>query len=76
MQKTINLARQLGDGLGAAAVLLGLVKIVSDLEDNRNLGGESAGAANILLRDARAVEAIEHGTESKHLPVRPEQRDR
>ena len=65
MEQPVDLPRQLGKRFGAPAVLRGLMQAVGNFKSHRNLGGESAGTANILLRDARFIEAIEHAEHSQ-----------
>ncbi len=74
-QQAINLARQLRKHLGAFAVQFGLMQVVGDFEHHGNLRGQGAGAANILLRDAGVVEAVEHAEHAEHFSVGAEQRD-
>ena len=67
-QQTIDLPRQFRERLGAPSVLLGQVQVVRHFKHHRNLGGQSAGAANILLRDAGAVQPVEHAEHSQDAP--------
>ena len=47
------------------------MKVVGNFEHNRNLSGKGAGAANILLRNARVVEAVQYAEHAEHFPVAP-----
>ena len=53
-----------------------LVQVVGDFEHHRNLGGQGAGPANILLRNAGVIETIEHSEHAEHFSVGAEQGDR
>src|SRR5580658_1368682 len=57
---TIDLPRQLRKRLGALALLFGEMEVVRHFQDHGDLRRQGAGAANVLLRDARAVETVKH----------------
>ena len=50
-----------------------LVQIVSDFKHHRDLGGEGAGAANILLRNPSVVQTVEHAEHAQHFSVSAQQ---
>ena len=57
-QQAVNLAPQLCKRLGALAMPFRLVQVMGDFKHHRNLGGKSAGTANILLGDAGVVRLV------------------
>ena len=61
-------------GFGAAAMLLRQMQIARNLQHHGNLVGKRAGTANIFLRNAGAVQPVEHGKHAQHSAVGPEQR--
>src|SRR5271163_3227273 len=65
-QQTIDFPGEFRERLGTAAVLLGQVEVVRYFEDHRDLSGQGASAANILLGDAGAVEPIENAEHAEH----------
>ncbi len=75
MQRSIDFASEFDQGLGAAAVLLRRIQIAGHFQHDRGLIGERAGAANIFLRDAGAVEPVEDAEPSEHAPGGTQQRN-
>ena len=56
-------------------MLLGQVQVVRHFQHYRNLSGQSAGSANILLRDAGAVQPVEHAEHAEHASVGAQEGD-
>ena len=76
MQDGVEFERNRDQGLGAAAVLLGLVQVTGKFESDRNLRRQSAGAADVFVVDRRRFDAVEHSEHPEHLAVRTEQGNR
>src|SRR5450631_768657 len=62
-------------GLGAAAMLLGLVQVMGKFESDGNLSGQSAGAADVFVVNRTGLDAVEHSEHPEHIAVRTEQGD-
>ena len=75
MQHGVEFERDRDQGLGAAAVLLGLVQVAGQFESDGNLRGQSAGAADIFVVDRPGFDAVEHSKHPEHIAVRTEQGD-
>ena len=60
-------------GLGAAAVLLGLVQVTGQFERDGNLRGQSACAADVFVVDRPRLDPVEHSEHPQHIAVRTEQ---
>ncbi len=73
MQDGVEFERDGDQGLGAAAVLLGLVQVAGKFEGDGNLRGQSAGAADVFVVDRPGLDAVEHAEHSEHIAVRTEQ---
>ena len=73
MQDVVEFEGERDQGLGAAAVLLGLVQVVGKFESDGNLRGQSAGAADVFVVDRPGLDAVEHTEYPKHIAVRTEQ---
>ncbi len=73
-QAAINFAGQFDQRLGALPVLLGKMQIAGNFQCHGGLIGKSTGAANVLLRNSRAVQTIKDAKHAQHLSSRPQQR--
>ena len=58
-----------------AAVLFGLMEIAGHLQRDRHLRRQSAGATDLLLRNAGVVEPVQHSEHAQHFAFGIEQRD-
>ena len=74
MQDVVEFERDGDQGLGAAAVLLGLVQVAGKFERDGNLRGQSARAPDVLVVDRPRLGAVEHSEHPEHIAVRTEQR--
>src|SRR5258707_10274235 len=74
VQYSIDLARQIHECLCPAAMLLGLMQVSGNLEDHRDLGGQSTGTSHILRQDAGPLQAIQHAEGSPDLITCAQQR--
>ena len=63
------------EGLGTAAVLLGMVQVAGQFEGDGNLGGESAGAPDVFVVDGPGGDAVENAEHAQHIAVGTEQGD-
>ena len=75
LQDVVQFERERDQGLGAAAMLLGLVQVPGKFESDGNLRGQSAGAADIFVVDRPGLDAVEDSEHPEHLAVRTEQGD-
>ena len=75
MQDVIQLEGECDQGLGAAAMLLGLVEVSGQFESDGNLRGQGAGAADVLIADGPGFDAVEDAKHAEHVAVRTEQGD-
>ena len=63
------------EGLGAAAVLLGMVQVAGQFESDCNLRCQSSGAADVFVVDGPGVDAVENAEHAQHIAVGTEQGD-
>src|SRR5579862_4582958 len=75
MQGTVNLMRQLDESFRATTMLVGKMKIPGSFQHDCSLIRERPGAANILFRDARAVQTVHDSEHSENAALRPQQRN-
>src|SRR5579864_7173791 len=59
-ESAIDSTSQLGQCVGAAAVLLGEMQIAGDLEHHGGLVRQGSRPANIFLRNSGAIEPVEY----------------
>ena len=72
-QVAVELEGQSHQRLGTTTVLLGLVKISSNLERDCNLRRQRTSATNLLLRDACPIQPVHHAEHTQNFALSIEQ---